>query len=163
MLEVWKLLIFQRTVKAALTHRAAVQGEKRKWSQYFPIGKAASTFYYTHTLSVSVWPWLVCVCVFCRAVQPARATGPWARRTGGRSAWSWRLCSSSSDCRSSRSESSPPRRWAAPLTPDTLSPVCHLTLKDQMKAKLVKLLHKTSRRTSILKAFLISWRLHSKK
>lgn len=63
----------------------------------------------------------VCVCVFSYSVhfsfcpahplllsvtgaQPGWQMGrtPWARRTGRRSAWSWRLCSWSSGCRSSR-------------------------------------------------------------
>lgn len=35
------------------------------WSQYFPIGKAASPYYYTHTHTLPLWPWLMCVACVC--------------------------------------------------------------------------------------------------
>lgn len=78
-----------------------------KWNEYFSHREhIAGHCIILRALSVSHC--CVFVCVYFPKGRAAwrRGRRPWARRTGRRSVWSWRRCSWSSECKSSRFESS---------------------------------------------------------
>lgn len=85
-----------------------------KWKEYFPTGNIQRDLCIIMS-TLSVPHRRVFVCVYFPEGQAEvwrRGRRPWARRTGRRSAWSWRRCSWSSECKSSRFENSLQTRLA---------------------------------------------------